>query len=74
MKRMKTFLSEKNLVVALFIMVFFTFSLAQEDSRKMEKAYIGINPASSPKFVSLHSTGIKTPAAKTKVQPADQPE
>lgn len=33
---MRSFFSEKNLVVILFIMVLITFSLAQEDSRKLE--------------------------------------
>ncbi len=36
---MKGILSEKNLVVILFVMVLITFSLAQEDSRKMSKLY-----------------------------------
>ena len=36
---MKLILSEKNIVVILFVMVLITFSLAQEDSRKMEKMY-----------------------------------
>ena len=39
---MKTILSEKNIVVILFVMVLITFSLAQEDSKKMEKMYSGI--------------------------------
>jgi hypothetical protein len=39
---MKLILSEKNIVVVLFVMVLITFSLAQEDSRKMEKMYSGI--------------------------------
>jgi len=34
---MRTILSEKNIVIILFVMVLITFSLAQEDSRKMEK-------------------------------------
>jgi hypothetical protein len=38
---MKRILSEKNLVVVLFVMVLITFSLAQEDSKKMEKIYSG---------------------------------
>jgi hypothetical protein len=38
---MKSILSEKNLVVVLFVMVLITFSLAQEDSKKMEKLYSG---------------------------------
>ena len=35
-------LSEKNIVVILFVMVLITFSLAQEDSKKMEKMYTGV--------------------------------
>lgn len=39
---MKTkILSEKNLVVILFVMVLITFSLAQEYTKKMEKIYLG---------------------------------
>ena len=36
---MKTILSEKNLVVFLFVMVLITFSLAHEDTKKMENLY-----------------------------------
>ena len=36
---MKSILSEKNLVVVLFVMVLVTFSLAQEDSKKMTSVY-----------------------------------
>lgn len=38
---MKAILSERNLVIVLFVMVLVTFSLAQEDSKKMEKMYSG---------------------------------
>ncbi|MEO7922684.1 MAG: hypothetical protein ABIR30_03340 [Chitinophagaceae bacterium] len=38
---MKRILSERNLVVVLFVMVLITFSLAQEDSKKMERMYSG---------------------------------
>jgi hypothetical protein len=34
---MRTYLSERNIVIALFIVVLVTFSLAQEDSRKFDK-------------------------------------
>ena len=37
----KPILTEKNCVIVLFVMVLVTFALAQEDSRKMEKAYQG---------------------------------
>ena len=40
---MKAILSERNLVIVLFVMVFITFSLAHEDSKKMEKVYTGLN-------------------------------
>jgi len=36
---MKSSLSERNIVIVLFVMVLVTFSLAQEDSRKLGKQY-----------------------------------
>lgn len=44
---MRRILSEKNIVVILFVMVLITFSLAQEDSKKMEKMYYGINASTA---------------------------
>jgi hypothetical protein len=44
---MKAILSEKNMVVVLFVMVLITFSLAQEDSKKLEKVYTGANTTAS---------------------------
>lgn len=38
---MKAILSERNLVIILFVLVFITFSLAQEDSKKMDQFYGG---------------------------------
>ncbi|MDP4261134.1 MAG: hypothetical protein Q8941_01270 [Bacteroidota bacterium] len=35
----KFILSEKNLVVILFVFVFIIFSFAQEDTKKIEKIY-----------------------------------
>lgn len=48
---MKAILSEKNLVVILFIMVLITFSLAQEDSKKVEKMFTGIQNSVSNQIV-----------------------
>ena len=60
---MSKFLSERNIVVVLFVMVLITFSLAQEDSKKMEKMYSGINSAaSSAHLLVLHETN-KTSAS-----------
>lgn len=42
---MKSILSERNIVVVLFVMVLITFSLAQEDSKKIEKLYLGTSSA-----------------------------
>jgi hypothetical protein len=39
---MKAILSERNIVVVLFIMVLVTFFLAQEDSKNIEKMYSGV--------------------------------
>ena len=47
---MKRILSERNLVVVLFVMVLITFSLAQEDSKKMEKMYSGDTTATASDF------------------------
>ncbi|HEX7906282.1 MAG TPA: hypothetical protein VF487_20550 [Chitinophagaceae bacterium] len=43
---MKSILSERNIVVVLFVMVLITFSLAQEDSKKIEKLYLGTSSVS----------------------------
>jgi len=45
---MRSILSEKSLVVVLFVVVLITFSLAQEDSRKMEKIFIGTSVSAAP--------------------------
>ncbi len=63
---MKSILSEKNLVVVLFVMVLITFSLAQEDSKKMEKLYSGGTTATAASEI-LKQDEIKstTPAPLT---------
>jgi hypothetical protein len=38
---MKVFFTEKNIVVVLFIMVLVTFSLAQNETKRMEQRYNG---------------------------------
>jgi hypothetical protein len=54
---MKRILSEKNIVVVLFVMVLVTFSLAQEDSKKkMTQIYSGV--ASEPGTRFLGATEI----------------
>jgi hypothetical protein len=41
---MKKFISDRHIVVVLFIMVFVTFSLAHEDSKDLENFYSGFKP------------------------------
>jgi len=60
---MKEILTERNLVAVLFVMVLVTFSLAQEDTKKMEKIYTGANATTTAnKLVAGHLTvDIKNP-------------
>ena len=53
-------------------MVFITFSLAQEDSRKMEKMYSGINASTASRLL-VHQPLSKIQAAAT-VQAASPAE
>ncbi len=48
---MRKFLSEKNIVIVLFVLVLITFSLAQEDSKKMERLYTGANSTTTKTFL-----------------------
>ena len=58
---MRAFLSEKNLVVILFVMVLITFSLAQEDSKKMEQFYLGANSAAVSNLLAGDQPLLKSP-------------
>jgi hypothetical protein len=49
---MKAFLSERNIVVVLFVMVLITFSLAQEDSKKMERMSTGAHAFTAPSLMA----------------------
>ena len=49
---MKAILSERNVVIVLFVMVLITFSLAQEDSKKMEKMYTGSQTATASNLLA----------------------
>ena len=66
-------MSEKNLVVVLFIMVLVIFSFAQADTKKFEKMFLDSNPSVT---TSLHQTESTESMAKTtevkKVIPAAQ--
>jgi hypothetical protein len=71
---MKTILSEKNLVVLLFVMVLITFSLAHEDTKKMEHIYNGATVSASKSEDKLSKTELKevSPTTTIAVIPAAQ--
>lgn len=50
---MRRILSEKFLVVVLFILVFITYFFAQQASRNMERAYTGIQAKASSDLASM---------------------
>ena len=54
---MKAFFTERNIVIILFVTVLVTFSLAQEDSKKVEKLYTG---QTTPTFTRLVAEQAKT--------------
>lgn len=57
---MRSILSERNIVIVLFIMVLVTFSLAHEDTKKMEQLYQGANATTA-------TTAKEEPAEKSAV-------
>jgi hypothetical protein len=65
---MRVILSEKNLVMVLFVMVFIIFSLAHEDSKKMEKGYMGVNTYTATKLALLPQQELKTSPTDSKHQ------
>ena len=55
---MRRILSERNLVVVLFVLVFITFVFAQQDTRKMEKAYLGVSTSTISSLVTEEATDL----------------
>ena len=41
---MNRIISERHIVVVLFVLVFITFSFAHEDSKQVEQIYSGLKP------------------------------
>ena len=56
----RSILSERNIVVVLFGMVLITFSLAHEDTKKMEQIYKGVNATTASYYQkALSEAGLK---------------
>lgn len=62
---MKIILSERNIVIVLFIMVLVTFSLAQEDTKKIEKGHTSVSVTITAPILA------EQPATKPTLQPVD---
>jgi hypothetical protein len=60
---MRRILSERNLVVVLFVMVLITFSLAHEDCKEMEKIYIGFSESAAGPIAPIADIQPVQPAA-----------
>ena len=71
---MKQILSEKNVVVILFVMVLITFSLAQEDSRKMEKLYAGATTITAASLITTQNEIKENGPTSTTVLPVSVSE
>lgn len=64
---MRSILSERNIVIALFVLVFITFSLAHEDSKVLEQKYL--------ETTTTATTEAKpAPVVSTEITPAKQQE
>jgi hypothetical protein len=61
---MRASLSEKKIVIILFVMVFITFSLAHEDSKKLEQLYGGGVSSATTSLASLKSATINKTVLK----------
>ena len=65
---MRSILSERNIVIALFVLVFITFSLAHEDSKVLEQKYLENNTATAT------TEAAPAPAVSTETTPAKEQE
>jgi len=63
---MRGLLTEKNIVVVLFVMVFVIFSLAEKETKKIEQLYNGGH-------TSIKNFPVVLPEAKAKVPTALKP-
>ena len=62
---MRRFITERNLVVVLFVMVIITFSFAERDIKKIEHLYFGTNAPATTSLNTLAELKAKTVAQTT---------
>ncbi|MBL0269206.1 MAG: hypothetical protein IPP99_11220 [Chitinophagaceae bacterium] len=67
---MKPILSERNIVVVLFVLVLITFSLAQEDSKKkLTRIYSGVATDHGTRFLGQSATSTNISVQSSAVTP-----
>ena len=65
---MKKTFTERNLAAMLYVMVLITFSFAQQDSKKLEKLYLGFRAAEATPLTSIQKIATKPLADKTETK------
>lgn len=61
---MRSILSERNIVIALFVLVFITFSLAHEDSKVLEQKYLETTATATTEAAPAPAVSKETAPAK----------
>ena len=61
---MNKLISDRHIVVVLFVLVFITFSLAHEDSKDIERFYSGFRPLPVAEKTALVKSPIDTQLSK----------
>jgi hypothetical protein len=61
---MKPILSERNIVIFLFVSVLVIFAMAQEDSRKMQVIQVAVTATKPKQLMAEHTTTLPRNAAK----------
>ncbi len=64
---MRKVLTERNLVVFLFVVALVVFSLAQEDAKKVEKMYLGTGAAAVSAILAAPQNNAEIPAPATEL-------
>lgn len=62
---MRRFITERNLVIVLFVMVIITFSFAERDTKKIEHLYVGEKTPAASAQNKLDEQKMKTLASQT---------
>jgi|GEM_PF-1073080 hypothetical protein len=68
---MNRIISERRLVVILFVLVFITFSFAHEDSKQLEQIYSGLKPLPGAEVTASQTPDTYIQKEETKKPPEE---